>query len=65
MSEAKRQTSWTWEAYLDWEARKTIRYESVHIVDREQIMTRKVLHCTVRRTTPKEHLNHPRLGKHR
>ena len=29
MSEAKRQTSWTWEAYLDWEARQPIRYELV------------------------------------
>ncbi len=29
MSEAKRQTSWTWEAYLEWEARQPIRYELV------------------------------------
>jgi Uma2 family endonuclease len=29
MSEAKLQTSWTWEAYLDWEARQPIRYELV------------------------------------
>jgi Uma2 family endonuclease len=29
MSEAKRQTSWTWNAYLDWEARQPIRYELV------------------------------------
>ena len=29
MSEAMRQTSWTWEAYLDWEARQPIRYELV------------------------------------
>ena len=29
MSEAKRQTTWTWEAYLDWEARQPIRYELV------------------------------------
>jgi len=29
MSEAKRQTNWTWEAYLDWEARQPIRYELV------------------------------------
>ena len=29
MSEAKRQTSWTWEAYLDWEACQTIRHELV------------------------------------
>ena len=29
MSEAKRQTSWTWEAYLDWEARQPSRYELV------------------------------------
>ena len=29
MSEAMRHTSWTWEAYLDWEARQPIRYELV------------------------------------
>jgi Uma2 family endonuclease len=29
MAEAKRQTNWTWEAYLDWEARQPIRYELV------------------------------------
>jgi Uma2 family endonuclease len=29
MSEAKRQTCWTWEAYLDWEAGQPIRYELV------------------------------------
>jgi Uma2 family endonuclease len=29
MSEAKRQTNWTWDAYLDWEARQPIRYELV------------------------------------
>ena len=29
MSEAKRQTCWTWEAYLDWEARQPLRYELV------------------------------------
>ena len=29
MSEAKRETGWTWEAYLDWEARQPIRYELV------------------------------------
>jgi hypothetical protein len=29
MSEVKRHTSWTWEAYLDWEARQPIRYELV------------------------------------
>lgn len=29
MSEAKLQTNWTWEAYLDWEARQPIRYELV------------------------------------
>jgi Uma2 family endonuclease len=29
MSEAMRQASWTWEAYLDWEARQPIRYELV------------------------------------
>jgi Uma2 family endonuclease len=29
MSEPMRQTSWTWEAYLDWEARKPIRHELV------------------------------------
>lgn len=29
MSEAKLQTSWTWETYLDWEARQPIRYELV------------------------------------
>jgi len=29
MSEARRQTSWTWETYLDWEARQPIRYELV------------------------------------
>ena len=29
MSEATRQTSWTWEAYLDWDARQPIRYELV------------------------------------
>lgn len=29
MSEARRQTSWTWEAYLDWEARQPVRYELV------------------------------------
>jgi Uma2 family endonuclease len=32
MSEAKRHTSWTWEAYLDWEAGQPIRYE---LVDRQ------------------------------
>ena len=29
MSEATRQASWTWEAYLEWEARQPIRYELV------------------------------------
>lgn len=29
MSEAKQQTIWTWEAYLDWEARQPVRYELV------------------------------------
>jgi Uma2 family endonuclease len=29
MSDAKRQTSWTWETYLDWEARQPNRYELV------------------------------------
>lgn len=29
MSEAKRHTIWTWETYLDWEARQPIRYELV------------------------------------
>jgi hypothetical protein len=29
MSEAKRQATWTWEAYLDWDARQPIRYELV------------------------------------
>jgi Uma2 family endonuclease len=29
MSEAKQQSRWTWEAYLDWEARQPIRYELV------------------------------------
>jgi hypothetical protein len=29
MSEAKRQSIWTWEAYLDWEARQPIRHELV------------------------------------
>ncbi|MBV9249268.1 MAG: Uma2 family endonuclease [Acetobacteraceae bacterium] len=29
MSEAKQQTRWTWEAYLDWEARQPIRHELV------------------------------------
>jgi Uma2 family endonuclease len=29
MSEAKQQTTWTWEAYLDWEARQPIRHELV------------------------------------
>lgn len=29
MSEAKREAGWTWEAYLDWEARQPIRYELV------------------------------------
>jgi Uma2 family endonuclease len=29
MSEAKRQTTWTWEAYLEWEARQPIRHELV------------------------------------
>ena len=29
MSEAKQQTTWTWESYLDWEARQPIRYELV------------------------------------
>ena len=29
MSEAMRQTSWTWQAYLDWDARQPIRYELV------------------------------------
>jgi Uma2 family endonuclease len=27
MSEAKRPSSWTWEAYLEWETRQPIRYE--------------------------------------
>jgi Uma2 family endonuclease len=29
MSEAKQQTDWTWDAYLDWEARQPARYELV------------------------------------
>jgi Uma2 family endonuclease len=29
MSEATRHTCWTWEAYLDWEARQPLRYELV------------------------------------
>ena len=29
MSEAERQTIWTWEAYLDWEADQPARYELV------------------------------------
>jgi Uma2 family endonuclease len=29
MSEARRQTRWTWDAYLDWEVRQPIRYELV------------------------------------
>jgi len=29
MSEARRATGWTWETYLDWEARQPIRYELV------------------------------------
>lgn len=29
MSEARRPTGWTWEAYLDWEARQPTRYELV------------------------------------
>jgi Uma2 family endonuclease len=29
MSEAKLQASWTWEAYLEWEADQPIRYELV------------------------------------
>ena len=29
MAEAKRQSIWTWEAYLDWEADQPIRYELV------------------------------------
>ena len=29
MSEAKRQTNWTWETYLDWESRQPTRYELV------------------------------------
>lgn len=29
MSEAQRQTGWTWEAYLDWEAVQPVRYELV------------------------------------
>lgn len=29
MSEAKRQEAWTWDAYLEWEARQPIRYELV------------------------------------
>lgn len=29
MSEARRQTGWTWEAYLDWEAGQPVRYELV------------------------------------
>jgi Uma2 family endonuclease len=29
MSEAERQTSWTWKTYLDWEARQPGRYELV------------------------------------
>jgi Uma2 family endonuclease len=29
MSEAKQQPRWTWEAYLDWEARQPMRYELV------------------------------------
>jgi hypothetical protein len=37
MSEAKRQSIWTWEAYLDWEFRQPIRYElvdgQVHAMD--------------------------------
>jgi Uma2 family endonuclease len=30
MSEAQRQTIWTWEAYLDWYAREPARYELVY-----------------------------------
>ncbi len=37
MSETKRQSIWTWEAYLDWEFRQPIRYElvdgQVHAMD--------------------------------
>ena len=37
MSEAKRQSIWTWEAYLDWEFRQPIRYKlvegQVHAMD--------------------------------
>jgi Uma2 family endonuclease len=29
MSEAKRHTTWTWDAYLEWEARQQVRYELV------------------------------------
>jgi Uma2 family endonuclease len=29
MSEAKRTTHWTWDAYVEWEARQAIRYELV------------------------------------
>lgn len=29
MSQARRPTSWTWEAYLEWEARQPVRYELV------------------------------------
>jgi Uma2 family endonuclease len=29
MAEAMRQTSWTWEAYVEWEARQSVRYELV------------------------------------
>jgi Uma2 family endonuclease len=30
MSEARQRTSWTWETYLEWEARQPIRYELVN-----------------------------------
>ena len=30
MSEARRHASWTWDAYLEWEARQPIRYELVN-----------------------------------
>lgn len=29
MSEARREAGWTWDAYLDWEARQPLRYELV------------------------------------
>lgn len=29
MSEARRQTNWTWDAYLEWEVRQAVRYELV------------------------------------